>query len=91
MTAPKPEHVLPAPVTTGGLTVLPVSPTQEFIRCTCGHAAWRADDGSDEWICGCPLRKCHGPRQVADEFGVPQLTWAEYRIKPFPAPAGGTA
>lgn len=88
MTAPKPsERVLPAPVVDGGLTVLPVSPTKEFIRCMCGHAAWRLSPGVDEWECGCPLKQCHGPRQVADEDGTPQIVWAPYRIRPFPGPS----
>jgi hypothetical protein len=91
MTTPKREHVLPPVVTTGGLSVLPVSPDKAFIRCTCGHAAWRVADGSDEWECGCPIRKCHGPQQVADDQGTPQLVWAPFRIRPFPAPTGGTA
>jgi hypothetical protein len=90
MTTPKHnEHVLPPVVTTGGLSVLPISPDKSFIRCTCGHAAWRADDGSDEWVCGCPIRKCHGPRQVPDEHGTPQLVWAPFVLRDFPG--GGTA
>lgn len=87
--APPGKRVLPEPVKDGALIVLPSSPTKVFIRCTCGHAAWRTAPGVDEWECGCRVgpRSCHAPRQVADAEGIPQIVWGPYRIKPFPAPA----
>jgi hypothetical protein len=79
-------RVLPAPTKDGGLTILPVSSTKDWIRCTCSHAAWRVSPGVDEWECGCPPRQCHGPRQALDATGTAQLVWGPYRIRPFPGP-----
>jgi hypothetical protein len=84
MTKPR---VLPPVTKDGGLSVLPSSPTREFIRCTCSHAAWRVSPGVDEWECGCPPRKCHGPRQVLDATGTPQLEWGAFRLQAFPPSA----
>jgi hypothetical protein len=63
------------------LVELPSSPTQEFIRCLCGHQANRVAPGVDEWECACPVRRCHAPRQVLDENGTVQLVWRPVRLR----------
>lgn len=88
--APGPERVLPPLVVEGGVALLPISPTKVFIRCTCGHPAWRTAPGVDAWECGCPPKHCHGPRQVPDEHGTPQLVWGPFVIRPFGLPAEAT-
>jgi hypothetical protein len=80
-------RVLPPVTKDGALSVLPSSPTKEFIRCTCSHAAWRISPGVDEWECACPPMQCHGPKQVADADGTPQLRWIPYRLRAFPSVA----
>jgi hypothetical protein len=89
---PPDQRVLPPVVTDGGLSVLPSSPTQAFIRCPgCGHAAWRTAPGRQEWECGCVVgpHGCHGPKLVPDESGVGQIRYGPYLIKRVGAPLVG--
>lgn len=83
---PGPGRVLPAAtdeerLTQGGA----VSPGKAWIRCTCSHAAWRSAPQVDSWICGCPPKQCHPPKQILVD-GAPQLEWGPFVIRPFPAP-----
>ena len=89
---PGPFRVLPPAVESGGLSVLPSSPTKAFIRCPgCSHAAWRTAPGRQEWECGCVVgpHGCHGPALVADEFGIQQITWLPFLIRRTGAPFVG--
>ena len=66
------------------------SPDGAYTRCPCGHIGWRMSAGSTIYECGCPPKQCHGPRQVADADGTPQIVWGTYCFSPFPGlpPAG---
>jgi Homeodomain-like domain len=62
----------------------PVPADGRYIRCVCNHPAWLvgvAEEG--EYECGCPVgpHGCHGPRQVADETGTPQLVYGPFRLR----------
>lgn len=67
-----------------------VHPRKAWISCSCGAPAFRIASGIDEWQCSAPVgpRGPHGPRQVADADGTPQIRYGPYRIRPFP---GGAA
>ena len=81
-----PERVLPTPTPEQRLFAGGVShPRKAWIRCHCGGPAWRFASGVDEWECEATgPRSPHGPRQVFDQTGTPQLVFAPYRILAFP-------